>query len=70
MYNGQELDADDSFVFFGTMFSCNGRFNKNNKRLFDQTRKAMFAVLRKSRKLQLPVDIHLQLFNSMVVPIL
>ena len=30
----------------------------------------MFAVLRKSRNLQLPVDIQLQLFDSMVVPIL
>ena len=32
----------------------------------------MFAVLRKSRKLQLrvPIDIQLQLFDSVVVPIL
>ena len=57
MYNGQELDVDDSFVYLGTMFSYNGQFSKNNIRLFDQARKAMFAVLRKSRKLQLPVDI-------------
>ena len=26
MYNGQELDVDDSFVYLGTMFSYNGRF--------------------------------------------
>ena len=70
MYNGQELDVDDSFVYLGTMFSYNGRFSENNKHLFDQARKAMFAVLRKSRKLQLPVDNQLQLFDSMVVPIL
>ena len=31
MYNGQEWDVDDSFVYLGTMFSYNGRFNKNNK---------------------------------------
>ena len=30
----------------------------------------MFSVLRKSRKLQLPVDLQIQLFDSMVVPIL
>ena len=30
----------------------------------------MFAVLRKSRKMYLPVDIQLQLFDSIVVPIL
>ena len=28
MYNGQELDVDDSFVYLGTMFSYNGRFIK------------------------------------------
>ena len=70
MYNGQELDVDDSFVYLGTMFSYNGHFIKNNQRLYDQARKAMFAVLSKSRKLHLPVDIQLQLFDSMVIPIL
>ena len=30
----------------------------------------MFSVLRKSRKLHLPVDLQLQLFDSMVMPIL
>ena len=52
------------------MFSYNGRFIKNNQRLYDQARKAMFAGLSKSRKLHLPVDIQLQLFDSMVIPIL
>ena len=52
------------------MFSNNGRFIKSNQRLYDQARKAMFAVLSKSRKLHLPVDIQLQLLDSMVSPIL
>ena len=69
MYNGQELDVD-SFVYLGTMFSYNGSFIKNNQSLYDQARKAMFAVLSKSRKLHLPVDIQLKLFDSMVIPIL
>ena len=30
----------------------------------------MFSVLSKSRKFQLPIDLQLQLFDSMVVPIL
>ena len=53
MYNGQEQDVDDAFVYLGTTFSYNGRFIKNNQRLYDQARKAMFAVLSKSRKLPL-----------------
>ena len=52
------------------MFSYNGRFIKNNQRLYDQVRKAMFAVFSRSRKLHLPVDIQLQLFDSMVILIL
>lgn len=69
-YNGQVLEVDDSFVYLGTMFTYNGRFHKNQLRLVDQARKSMFAVLRKARRLHLPVDIQLQLFDSMVAPIL
>ena len=57
-------------MYLGALFSCNGRFVKNNKGLADQARKAMFSLLRKSRKLHLPVDLQLQLFDSMVLPIL
>ena len=38
--------------------------------MVEQARKAMFSVLRKSQKLQLPIDLQLQLFDSMIVPIL
>ena len=68
--NDQVLDIDDSFVYLGTMFSYNGRFLKNNQRLVEQARKPMFSLLRKSRKLHLPLDLQLQLFDNMVVPIL
>ena len=70
LYNGQELSVDDSFIYLGAMFSNNGHFTRNSQRLFDQARKAMFSVLKKSRKLQLPMDIKLQMFDTMVLPIL
>ena len=70
LYNGQELSFDDSFIYLGAMFSYNGHFTRNNQRLFDQARKAMFSVLKKSRKLLLPIDIQLQMFDTMVLPIL
>ena len=63
-YNGQNLDIEDGFVYLGALFSS------KKERLAEQARKAMFSVLRKSRKLQLPIDLQLQLFDSMVVPIL
>ena len=52
IYNGQALDIEDGFVYLGTLFSYNGRFIQNTQRLADQARKAMFSVLRKSRKLE------------------
>ena len=69
-YNRQELEIDDGFVYLGTQTSYNGRFQKHNQRLADRARKAMYAVLRKSRKLNLPVDLQLQFFYSIVLPIL
>ena len=51
-------------------FGCPPRYIGHNQRLADQARKSMFAVLRKCRKLYLPVDIQLQLFDSIVVPVL
>ena len=46
------------------------RFGKTKKHLTDQARKAMFSVMTKVKKLCLPVDIQLQLFDSMLSPIL
>ena len=69
-YDGHALEVEDSLVFLGILFTYNGRFLKNSKILLDQVRTAMFSVLRKSKKLFLPVDIQLQLFDSMVAPVL
>ena len=54
----------------GTIFSRKGNFGRNKARLVQQARKAMFYVLRKARKLSLPIDILLQLFDAMVASIL
>ena len=70
IYNGQELEIDDNFVYLGAMFSYNGRFQRHNQRLVNQARKSMFAVISKARRLHLPIDIQIQLFDSIVVPIL
>ena len=68
MYNWQHLDIDNDFVYLGAQFSYHGQLQRHNQRLVDKACKALFAVLRKSRKLHLPIDI--QLFDSVVSPIL
>ena len=57
----------DDFDYLGVRYNFNGKFAKNKKRLIDQARKAMFSLM---RKLFLPTDIQLHLFESMIVPIL
>jgi hypothetical protein len=69
-YNGRELEIVEDFSYLGVLFNFNGKFYKAKKRIVEQARKAMFSVVKKSRKLNLPVSIQLHLFNSMVVPIL
>ena len=64
------LSVLDEFQYLGTVFSRKGTFHVNTARLVQQARKAMFYVLRKARKLYLPIDILLQLFDGMLVHIL
>ena len=47
-YNGKAIEIDENFVYLGIMFSYNSRSLKNNQRMVEQARKAMFSVLRKS----------------------
>ena len=59
-----------NFQYLGIIFSCKGSFNDAKSHPVQQARKAMFIVLRKARKLNLPIDMQLELFDTMVVPIL
>ena len=58
------------YKYLGLVFNFNGKFNVGVKRLKDQGRRAMFALLQKCRHLQLPVSVQFELFNSLVRPIL
>ena len=69
-YDGNVLDMVEDFVYLGVLFSFNGKFQKAKKRLLGQARKAMFALVAKSRKLGLAISVQLHLFETMIVPIL
>ena len=66
--NGEIFNVVDDFAYLGIMFMSNGSFSKNRVKLLEQGRKAMFSMLRKS--LGLPIDIQLQMFDTMISPIL
>ena len=69
-YNGDTLSIVHNFQYLGIFFSSKGSFNESKSHLVQQAKKAMYIVLRKARKLDLPIDLQLQLFDTMVVPIL
>ena len=61
---------EEHFKYLGVVFNYNGSFVKHKKHLYDQAQKAMFALLKRNRELDLPIDIQLELFDSLVLPIL
>ena len=70
IFNDDEVEVVDSFKYLGVLFNYNNKPQKCKKFLYDQAYKAMFAVIQKSKKLYLPVDLMIELFDKLVTPIL
>ena len=69
-FGGKELEIVDQYTYLGVIFSKNGKFHKARKHLCNQANKALFAVLQKGNKLNLPLDLQLKLFDEAIEPIL
>lgn len=69
-FNDKKLDVVKSYKYLGIIFNYNGSFKIAQKELADNAVRAMFSVLAKGRKLGLPIDIMLKLFDHTVKPIL
>ena len=52
------------------MFNYNGNFCKARKKLAEQAQKALYSVYSKIRNVNIPIDLQLKLFDSLVSPIL
>ena len=48
----------------------NGSFCKNKSKLVNQGRKALYSILKKGRKLNLHIDLQIELVDTMVAPVL
>ena len=68
--NGENISIVDSFKYLGVFFNYNGSFVRHKTHLVGQSRKAMFALLKKSKELYLPIDLQIELFDSLILPIL
>ena len=80
LFDSLLLYADDTIVmaetpdklqvYLGVKFNYNGNYKKMIAKQITQARKALYCMLTKARKLQLPIDIQCQLFDHLVLPIL
>ena len=69
-FGNTQLEIVDQYTYLGVIFAKNGKFFKTKKYLCEQANKALFAVLQKGRKLNLPLDLQLKLFDEAIEPIL
>ena len=69
-YKGRSLEVVFEFQYLGVCFNHNNKFNLAQNSLYDKASRAMFGLLKKCRKLMLPLDIQTELFDRLIVPIL
>ena len=68
--NNQTLSVVDDYVYLGVTFNYNNKFRKAQTKQLNQARRAMYSLLSKSYSLDLPIDILLELFDQLVIPVL
>ena len=66
----REIMVEEEYKYLGVVFNYNGSFKKAIGQQIIQSRKAMFGLLERAKKLRLPIDITCELFDRVVTPIL
>ena len=64
------IGTESDYCYLGILFTFNGKLTKAMKDRITPARKAMFSLNEKAVSLLLPPDIHLDLFEKLVTPIL
>ena len=67
---GEKIDVQDDYNYLGVLFNYNGNFFKARKKLVEQSQKALYSLYSKIRNINIPVDLQLKLFDTLVLPIL
>ena len=65
----RELCVCDEYVYLGTTFNSNNTFKKAINKQVCQAKRALFSMKNKIFLLQLPIDIQLELFDHLILPI-
>ena len=66
----QNLEVTLDYIYLGVTFNYNGKFTKAINKQITQAKRASFSMVAKARKLQLPIDIQMHLFDTCIMPIL
>ena len=69
-YKDTKLDVVFSFPYLGLSFNYNAKLKVAQNELLNKASRAMFGLISKSRNLNLPLDIQLSLFDSIVKPVM
>ena len=70
LFGHRILENVDDYTYLGVIFNYNGSFDKAIAKQILQGKRAFYALLARVKKLRIPIDIALELFNHMVLPIL
>ena len=65
-----DIQVVTQYKYLGLMFNYNGRFRQGELLLKQRATRAMYGLISKCRKFNLPVDMQLELFKSMVSPVM
>ena len=70
LFKGKEVEIVSEYKYLGIYLSRSGSFLNCKKHIAEQANIAMFALLRKIRVLNLPIEMQIDLFNKLIKPIL
>ena len=69
-FGENRVDVVDDYVYLGTTFNFNGKFNKAMARQVLRGKKATFSLVDKVKRLNLPIDMFVELFEKVSIPVL
>ena len=70
-YIGEEnVEVVSAFVYLGLKLNYNNKMNEALRDLYDRGSRAMFSLLKKSKNINLPIDISVDLFDKTIVSII
>ena len=70
MFKEESIEATSEYKYLGMLFNYNGRFRNGQLELKNRASRAMYSLIGKCRKHDLPIDLQLELFNIIVMPVM